>query len=109
MDGFKCVWSNLDSVAQLRTAHPIILDLPLKTHLFILEAWEALYRAMLVKLIQFTETTETPISHLMDDLLMSVDGESDNEFRLNLSTSVISILQSVSFSFDKFQSFTEQI
>ena len=80
-----------------------------KTHHFILECWEAIYTVMLTKFLESSEMTETLMTRLMDDILDLVSEEGDNEFRLRLGASVTGLMQSASFSFDKFWIFIEKM
>ena len=78
------------------------------THHFILECWEA-NTVMLTKFLESSEMTETLMTRLMDDILDLVSKEGDNEFRVRLGASVTGLMQSASFSFDKFWKFIEKM
>ena len=61
------------------------------------------------KFLECSEMTETLMTRLMDDLLDLFSEEGDNEFRLRLGASVTGLMQSASFSFDKFWIFIEKM
>ena len=80
-----------------------------RTHNFIMEAWEAVYRTMLTKFIQ---SSDCKSSNVLDDVitsLQSVQGDTQSELHLNLRKSIGGLMVKIPRFSDNFDGFIQKM